>query len=226
MLAVAQEWRLIAHVPAIKWMRVPKPRFDFLRFDEASRLLAAVDEDWRAMVTVAVRTGLRQGELLALRWDEVDLNARKLTVRFSAWKGKIGSPKSGRARELPLTPETVALLSKLCRRESGFVFCKADGSPFTKGECKHPLWRACRTAGLRRIGWHVLRHTFASHLVMRGVPLKAVQELMGHATIEMTMRYAHLSPEMRTDSVDLLDRPPPVQGNGNLTTTGQGGVTM
>jgi site-specific recombinase XerD len=60
--------------------------------------------------------------------------------------------------------------------------------------------------GLRRIGWHALRHTFASHLVMRGVPLKAVQELMGHATIEMTMRYAHLSPDVRRSAVQMLLR--------------------
>src|SRR5712672_1495501 len=69
----------------------------------------------------------------------------------------------------------------------------------------HPIWRACKRAGLRPISWHVLRHTFASHLVMRGVPLKAVQELMGHATIEMTMRYAHLSPDVRRSAVQLLD---------------------
>jgi integrase len=54
-----------------------------------------------------------------------------------------------------------------------------------------PAWRACRKAGLRQIGWHVLRHTFASHFVMRGAAMKVVQELLGHATIEMTMRYAH-----------------------------------
>jgi hypothetical protein len=64
----------------------------------------------------------------------------------------------------------------------------------TKGKCKWPLWRAAKGARLRRIGWHLLRHTFASHLVMRGVPLKAIQELLGHATIEMTMRYSHLAP--------------------------------
>jgi site-specific recombinase XerD len=64
---------------------------------------------------------------------------------------------------------------------------------------------ARQRAGLRRIGWRVLRHTFASHLVMRGAPLKAVQELLGHATIEMTMRYAHLSSDTRRDAVALLD---------------------
>ena len=76
----------------------------------------------------------------------------------------------------------------------------------TKGETKHPLKRACKRAGLRQIGWHVLRHTFASHLVMRKAPIKAVQELMGHSTITMTERYAHLSPDVRKDAVRLLDR--------------------
>ena len=74
-----------------------------------------------------------------------------------------------------------------------------------RGATKWPLWTSAKEAGLRRIGWHVLRHTFASHLVMRGAPLKTVQELMGHSTIEMTMRYAHLSPDARREAVKLLD---------------------
>jgi site-specific recombinase XerD len=65
----------------------------------------------------------------------------------------------------------------------------------------------CREQG--RIGWHDLRHTYGSHLAMRGVPLKAIQELMGHATIEMTERYAHLSPEVRASAVQQLDLPVP-----------------
>ena len=76
------------------------------------------------------------------------------------------------------------------------------------------MWRACKKAGLRKISWHVLRHTFASHLVMKGVPLNAVQELMGHATIEMTLLYSHLSPEVGRGVVQLLDR------HGNSMATG------
>jgi site-specific recombinase XerD len=85
------------------------------------------------------------------------------------------------------------------------VFCTAEGRMFNKNECKHPLWRACKRAGLREIGWHCLRHTFASHLVMRGAAMKVVQELLGHATIEMTNRYSHLSPEVPRHAVKLLD---------------------
>lgn len=75
----------------------------------------------------------------------------------------------------------------------------------TKGATKAPLANALKRAGLRHIGWHALRHTFASHLVMRGAPIKAVQKLLGHSTIEMTMRYSHLTPDARRDAVRLLD---------------------
>ena len=90
------------------------------------------------------------------------------------------------------------------------MFSAEDGLMLPRGATKWPLWSSAKAAGLRRIGWHVLRHTFASHLVMRGAPLKTVQELMGHSTIEMTMRYAHLSPDARRQAVELLDVREPV----------------
>lgn len=70
---------------------------------------------------------------------------------------------------------------------------------------KRALPRACRKAGLREVGWHTLRHTYASHLAMLGVPLKMIQELLGHSTMEMTMRYAHLAPDVKKQAVQLLD---------------------
>lgn len=114
------------------------------------------------------------------------------------------TPKNGKTREIPLGDDVLASLKRHRHLRGEVVFCKADGSMFTKGESKHPLWRACKRAGLRRIGWHVLRHTY-SHLVMRKAPIKAVQELLGHSTITMTERYAHLSPDVRKDAVRLLD---------------------
>ena len=86
------------------------------------------------------------------------------------------------------------------------MFCDDAGRMLTKNECRRPLHGMCRRAGLRKVGWHVLRHTFASHLAMRGAPLRAIQELLGHASIEMTMRYAHLSPDATKAAVELLDR--------------------
>jgi integrase len=190
----------------VRWLKVPPPEFDFLTFEEAARLVDGADTEWRPMVLLALRTGLRQGELLGLRWDDVDLVAGRLMVRRSAVRGVVGTPKNGKSREVPLSDDAIAILRSLPSRFPGeHVFAHEDGRMLTKGDCKHPLWRACRKAELRRIGWHVMRHSFASHLATRKVSLKAIQEMLGHSTMEMTMRYAHLSPDVRRDAVRLLD---------------------
>lgn len=208
MLAIAKKRKLIESVPEIEWLRVPKSQFDFLTFDELRRLVTAADGEWTTMVLLAARTGLRQGELLALRWEDCDLVAGRLMVRQAVARGIVGTPKSGKDREVPLSPETVARLKSHRHLRGPLVFCDAAGHMLTRGECKHPLYRACKRAGLRRIGWHVLRHTFASHLAMRGVSPKAIQELGGWASLSMVLRYAHLTPEVRRDAVALLDGQP------------------
>ena len=207
MLVVARKRGLIDAVPEIEWLKVPPPPFDFLTFEEADRLVTASkgEEEWQTMILTGLRTGLRRGELLGLRWEDVDLVTGRLMVRQSIVRGRIVTPKSGRLREIPLGDQVLSALKKHRHLRGPLVFCKLSGCAFTRGDVKHPLNRATRRAGLRHIGWHVLRHTFASHLVMRGVPLKVVQELMGHATIEMTMRYAHLSPAISREAVRLLD---------------------
>lgn len=214
MLAVAVEWGRIPHMPGAKWqLRAPAPPFDFLSFDEAVRLVDAAGGMWRVLILVALRTGLRHGELIALRWQDVDLVAGRLMVR-QALSGKIiDTPKNGRSREVPLSDETISALKAYRHLRGEYMFCEENGHLLTRYACKWPLWAACKRAGLRLIGWHALRHTFASHLVMRGAPLKAVQELLGHADVTMTMRYAHLSADVRRDAVQLLD----VHGHGKLT---------
>src|SRR6478752_2725835 len=107
-------------------------------------------------------------------------------------------------REIPLSAFTVEALKAHRRGKAKLVFAQ-HGRMNKKDECKWPLRRACRNAGLREVGWHALRHTFASQLAMKGVPLGSIQELLGHSTIEMTMRYAHLSPEVGRAAVSLLD---------------------
>jgi integrase len=206
MLVVAVEWQLLDHVPAFKWLKVPEQKFDFLDFDEAKRLQDKAVGLWQVMVALGLKTGLRQGELIGLRWEDVDLVAQKLMVRQAVARGIIGTPKNGKTREVPLSDQTVQLLKAHRHLKSEFVFCDDKGRMLTKGACKWPLWSTCKRAGLRRIGWHVLRHTFASHLVMKGVPLKAVQELLGHSTIEMTMRYAHLARAVHQEAIAKLDQ--------------------
>ena len=194
LLSVAHEWELIDGVPAVKWLKVPEPKFDFLDFDEAEQLIEAADPEWRPMIVAALKTGLRLGELLALSWEDINLKLGKLIVRRSIARGVMGTPKNGRTRTVPLG-ETVLRELKAHRHLRGeFVFCNPDGRPLTENQCKAPLKRIFKRAGLRKLAWHALRHTFASHLVMKGAPLKSVQELLGHSDIRMTMRYSHLSP--------------------------------
>jgi integrase len=148
----------------------------------------------------------RQRELIGLRWEDVDLVAGRLMVWQNVVRGRVGPPKSGKSREIPLSGEALAALKAHRHLRGPLVFFDLGGRVLTKGECERPLWSACKRAGLRRIGWHVAPHSFASHLATRGAPIKAIQELLGPATIAMTMRYAHLSPEVARDAVSLLDR--------------------
>jgi integrase len=218
LLAVAEEQGVIEHIPRIRFFRVEKPAFDFLDFDEAERLVNAADNDWRLLLDTALKTGLRQGELIGLQWSDLDIVRGKLHVRRTIWKGEAGLPKGGRARTVDLPGSIVDALKAYRHLKGPYVFCQADGSLLTPGLLKAPLDRALRRAGIARdqgrIGWHDLRHTYGSHLAMRGVPLKVIQELMGHATIEMTLKYAHLSPETKQDAVQVLDQPAPRTAHG------------
>jgi len=161
------------------------------------------------MILVAMRTGMRMGELLGLRWVDVDLSAGRIYVRQSYVKGHCGLPKSGKPREIPLGDDVIEALGAHRHERGPLVFCDAAGNVLTAGLLGWPLKRAVKRAGLRAIGWHVLRHTFASHLAMRGVPLKVIQELLGHASIVTTMIYAHLAPHVARDAVRVLDRARP-----------------
>jgi integrase len=206
MLTEAAEWGLIDKAPRIKWMRVTPAGFDFLTFEEAEQVLEAADAGmWRVMILTGLRAGLRMGELLGLDRGAVDFEAGIISVRGNYVRGELGTPKSHRPREVPMSPQLRAeLRAWLGTHDHGPVF-HLEGKRVEKGQAKWPLWRACKRAGVRRIGWHVLRHTFASHLVMRGVPLITVRDLMGHTTIQMTERYAHLAPDLRTEAVAILD---------------------
>lgn len=207
LLTLAFEWELIDRVPPIRKLKEDKPKFKYLDFDEAKLLQDAAEPEWSCMIVTGLKTGLRVGELLALRWEDVDLVAKRIIVRHNYVDGYEGTPKSGKNRVVDLCDEVVAVLGKHRHIRGRLVFCKENGDYLTKHIITRPLWRACKLAGIERVSYQVLRHTFASHLAMRGAPAKAIQELMGHASIETTNRYMHLSPIVRQDVVKLLDNP-------------------
>jgi integrase len=210
----AATWGALTAAPRVKWLRQPHSRFDFLSHEEADQLIAAMPEGrWRSMTVLALNTGLRLGEMFGLQWDDIDISARQLVVRRSIVNGIVGVPKNYRERQLPLS--TAAMTALLCTpRDHRLIFHRNDGDPLTYGMAEHAIDRAWMRAGLRSVGWHVLRHTFASWLVADGVPLPVVQGLLGHANIEMTMRYSHLAPSAFRGAIDVLERrcqPSPVE---------------
>ncbi|MBI5854268.1 MAG: site-specific integrase, partial [Nitrospirae bacterium] len=162
---------------------------------EAERLLQAC-EDWlRPIVLTALHTGMRKGEILGLTWDLVDLNHGFIRLKQT---------KNGKARALPLNETLWTLLGRLrTRPDVPRVFHDADGQRW--GDVRHAFDRACEGAGLTDFRFHDLRHTFASWLIMRGVPLATVSNLLGHTSPTMTLRYAHLSPKHLTSAVRVLD---------------------
>lgn len=223
-LGVAKEWEIIERVPKVELFRPGQPPFDFFDFDEAEKLLAAAqtlpgrlpydqtavaEGNWGHMILVAIKTGMRIGELLALRPSNVHFQASVINVCEALADGIIGLPKSGKPRDLPVSATARNALQAQAERGEPYVFTTLDGTRLTRARCQKALDIACKRAGLRRVTWHVLRHTFASHLAMRGVPLRVIQELLGHATMEQTLRYAHLAPSAKQHAVDLLDDPPP-----------------
>jgi integrase len=203
-LKTAEHWDIISKAPRIKLMRVGTQNFRFLDFQELQQLLAVEDASWRSLIELAVNSGLRIGELLALRWKDVDGVAGQLTVCRSDWLGTIGTPKSGKTRIIPINDGAKAALMKQSKVHE-LVFCHASGQRFTYRQANYGLEQICKKAGLAPLQWHALRHTFASHLVMRGVPLSVVQNLLGHSTQAMTERYAHLTPAVKRHAVTVLD---------------------
>jgi integrase len=224
LLNLAVEWGELPHAPRVKQLRVAHGDFQFLTFEETPRFLRTAAPEWRAFVTTALKTGLRVGELLALRWEDLDLVAGRIVVRRTLWRDQEGTPKGGRTREVPLSDDAIATLKAHRHLKGPYVFCEASGARLTHSRVKDVVPWTCSKAGLaKRLTTHDLRHTFASHLVMRGASLKAVQELLGHETIEMTLRYSHLTPDVKREAVRLLDGPGGAEKLGDIRETEEAG---
>jgi integrase len=206
LLKTAYEWlKLGGAPPKIVWPKCASYRTDYLSPEECELLLSHAHGLDREMILMALRTGMRQGELKGLQWSAIDWQNHSVAVRHSRCdRAKaLVAPKNGRERHVPLDNELFEVLCKR-KRDAGYVFLDAGGQPFNHKRLVTRLARVCRRAGVRRVTWHVLRHTFASHLAIRGVPLHVVQQLLGHTDISTTLRYAHVAPSALRTAVDLL----------------------
>src|SRR5262245_60562526 len=190
-------------VREVKLFKENNQRVRFLTEDEEEpRLQEAIgDVEW-VKVAVAINTGLRQAEEFKLRWEWIDFSTGILTVPRS---------KHGEARRIEMNDTVRALLRSLpSRLKSPWVFPSATGeTPLdARNYIKRVFEPALRQARIEDFRWHDLRHTFASRLVMKGVDLRTVQELMGHKTMAMTLRYSHLSPGHQLAAVQRLNAAP------------------
>jgi integrase len=192
-----EEWEVLPTVPRIRLERERQGRLRWLTPEEAHRLLAACRTSKTTglvdLVEFAVYTGLRQGELLGLTWADVD-RARGVVL--------LEETKGGRRREVPLNGPADAILARRAGagKTEGLVFGTASWDAFRKA------WEAAvKAAKLEDFHFHDLRHTFASWAMQHGATLPELQGLLGHKTLAMTMRYAHLAPGHLRSAVSRLD---------------------
>ena len=124
-------------------------------------------------------------------------------------------------RHVPLTIRLAAAFRDHRHLRSPSVLCQDDGQPLTRQMVQYRMLRASRRAKLSQNGVHILRHTFCSHLAMKGAPPRAIQELAGHRELSMTQRYMHLSPAALESAIRLLDQPFGAQSFGDIVETGR-----
>jgi len=204
-LNCAVEWEEIASTPRFSMLRTVSRRLDFLSDQESRQLLSSTADPMRfSFLLVALHTGMRPGELIGLDWSDVDFEHRQIVVQRAVYRGVVRTPKKYRIRRIPMTGAVQEVLRER-QRENGFVFTRNDGRPMSQLSAQHLIKQACRETGIRDINLEVLRHTFALSLIAKGVILRRVQQLMGHASIATTEKYAHLAPSDLPDVVFVLE---------------------
>lgn len=199
MLNLAVSWKKLASNPMrdVRMLRVDNVQDRILTKKETDALLRACCGHLRPVVITALHTGMRLGEILTLRWGQVDLGQRMVTVL---------NAKNGKARKIPLNNVMMELLEKIKEgSRSDHVFV-SDRTKRPVSGMRTAWLAAIRRSGIARCRFHDLRHTCASRMVAAGVDLVTVKEILGHSTITMTVRYAHSAPESKRKAVEALER--------------------
>ena len=214
-LGTAEEWDYISDNPVRK-TRLPRrdcnPERPVVTPQQVERLVTALPEPAKSIALLLVLTGLRIGELLALRWKNVNLDAKVLQVTETVYEGHFDKPKTRRSvRAIPLCPEVASNLSALRQdvlEPEQLVFATDSGRPLCRRNLlQRHLRPTCKELGLPRITWHALRHCHATLLDAVGAPLGTVQALLGHASPEVTRQiYLHAIPEEQRRAVEKVEK--------------------
>lgn len=231
MFAAAVDWGVIERMPVeLKRLKATKTTMDFYDFDEFEALVdgaSKVDRRARLLVLLGGEAGLRSGEIRALEWTSIDFRRRLLTVERSEYRGHVTLPKHDKIRQVPMTKRLAEALRDHRHQQGPRVLYKDQLEALTRDTLRDWLKAACREAGLRYRSPHCLRHTFCSHLAMRGAPARAIQELAGHSDLKTTQRYMHLTPAALEGAIRLLEQPSPrfavssgEHGRGEIVETG------
>ncbi len=198
----AVEWEMVPEY-VLKRIRKVKPlkddgkRLRYLSIEEAQTLIKACDPHLTPIVITALHTGMRRGEILSLQWEKnIDLKHGFILL---------DKTKNGERREIPISDTLRSVLQGLLRRIDvpHLFYDPQTGKPFK--DVKRSFHTACKRSGIRDFHFHDLRHTFASHMVMNGVDLSTVSKLLGHKSLNMTLRYSHLSKGHLNNAVNILD---------------------
>ncbi len=188
--------RALKQVRNVRLLPENNRRLRFLSIEECQRLIECCHKDLKPIVVVALNTGMRRGEIFNLKWEQVDLRHGFILLDTS---------KNGERREIPINTTLEYLFKEMPHSvESEYVFVGKTGKPLT--DIKKGFHTALRKAGISDFRFHDFRHCVASHLVMNGIDLTSVKEILGHKSLSMTMRYAHLAPGHKRKAVHVLDR--------------------
>jgi integrase len=198
MLNVAVEWELLEESPmkGMKFLRENNARTRYLSIEECQRLISScIAPHICAIVTVALHSGMRLGEILNLNWRDIDFQSGFILIRDS---------KNGEARSLPLDVALTELFNTYPHRAgTDLIFSTPCGGGLT--DIRAGFKNACRRAGISDLRFHDLRHVYASFFVGSGGDIYVLKSLLGHKTVQMTARYSHLSPAYRLAAINRMN---------------------
>lgn len=214
MFELAIRWGYATSNPFEK-IALPRQEHDevsFLSPLEVRRLIEATDPKWRALVALGAMCGLRKGECLGLPHDAILWSEKSIQIRRSLWNGQIQEPKTKRSiSKMPISPTVEALLMERVvncpASQMNLVFCRDDGSPLRPDYVNRGILKpALERAGLPAVSFHGLRHSFVAGLISQNVPIKVIQELARHASIQTTLdKYGHILPDSKEDAMAKLE---------------------